>query len=386
MSTADQLLLERGELDALEYLLALDYLGYAEYRDWRYRRRPELQSALKVPVEEVTAALAQAQSYVAAQGLIAERCTPRAWNEGQGPLFLGPSSTLTELCSNLLVRAQDRLQGDLFQDSARAICIQAVRTAIAEHRFDAADAALMRLSEISDTQVLIDGYRRLIHAAEPRSGVPSERLRELEEEVGPLAARHLGTRARDYMAQLWTGLAERLQNHPFAPASPKLHASYAYAQAADWARAAAAIEAEADAGRQPLLVVRMAEAYARQSNREAARRAWTRLSWEHPQTAAQVLADAPGDPRIARLWREFVNAELELAPEDFPAWLLIADLAQKSHVPPALAAEDRTGRVYGAVHRLVSSDGDMSARVALHALRPDLLKVFLERRTRPKSA
>src|SRR5271166_6928195 len=93
MSTADQLLLGRGELDSLEYLLALNYLGYAEYRDWRYRRRPELQSALKMPVEEVTAALAQAQTYVAAQGLTVEICPPRAWNEDQGPLFLGPSKT-----------------------------------------------------------------------------------------------------------------------------------------------------------------------------------------------------------------------------------------------------------------------------------------------------
>lgn len=203
MSTADQLLLERGELDSLEYLLALNYLGYAEYRDWRYRRRPELQSALKMPVEEVTAALAQAQTYVAAQGLTVEICPPRAWNEDQGPLFLGPSKTLAELCSKLLVRKQDRLQGDLFQDSSRTIVLDTVNTAIAEHRFDAAHAALMRLSEIPDTHVLIDGYRRLIRAAEPRSAVPSERLRELEEEVGPMAARHLGIRARDYQESLW---------------------------------------------------------------------------------------------------------------------------------------------------------------------------------------
>lgn len=38
-----------------------------------------------------------------------------------------------------------------------------------------------------------------------------------------------------------------------------------------------------------------------------------------------------------------------------------------------------SGYVYRAVHRLVSTEGEMSARIMLHALRPDLLKIFLER-------
>ena len=73
-------------------------------------------------------------------------------------------------------------------------------------------------------------------------------------------------------------------------------------------------------------------------------------------------------------------APLELPPEDFPAWLLIADLAQRSHVPPALAPDTHTGRAYTAVYQLVSTDGEMTARAALHGLRPDLLKIFLDRR------
>lgn len=227
MSTADQLLLERGELDSLEYLLALNYLGYAEYRGWRHQRRLELQSALKTPLEEVTAALALAQAYVAAQGLTAETSLPRAWNEDQAPLIVGPSKTLTELCSKLLVRPRDRLQGDLFQDSLRTIVLNTINSALTEHRFDAARAGLVR---------------------------------------------HLGIRARDYMAPLWAELAERLENYPFSPSSPKLHASYTHMQANDWSRASAAIEAEVDSGRYPMLLVRMAEAYARQSRREAARR------------------------------------------------------------------------------------------------------------------
>src|SRR5205807_10364077 len=37
LSTVDRLLLERGELDPLEYLLAIGGVDYADYREWRHR-------------------------------------------------------------------------------------------------------------------------------------------------------------------------------------------------------------------------------------------------------------------------------------------------------------------------------------------------------------
>ena len=380
LSTVDRLLLERGELDPLEYLLAIGCVDYADYREWRHRRRPVLQSALRLPVEEVTAALAHAQAYAIEQRLSVEVCPPTAWDQDQGPLSVGPSRTLAELCSHRLVRPGNRLQGDLFQDSAKTIALDAVNRALAEHRFDAGRSALERLSELPNTHVLVNDYLRLIRAAERCSTEPAERMRELEEDVAPLAASTLAVRARDYLAPLWAELAERLEGRLFTPSLPNLHASYAHAQAHAWNRVALSIETELDARPHPLLLVRLAEAYARQSRREAARRLWTRLCWEHPQTAAQTLAHAPGDDGIAQRWREFISADPELPSEDFPAWLLIADLSQRSHVPPALAPDNRNGRVYCAVHHLITTDGEMQARMALHALRPDLLKIFLDRR------
>src|SRR5438874_9068819 len=115
LSTVDRLVLERGELDPLEFLLAMGCLDYADYREWRQRRRRELQSALRIPVEEVTAALAHAQAYAAEQHLSIEPCPPTAWDQDQGPLSIGPSQTLAELCSQRLVRPGDRRQGDWFK-------------------------------------------------------------------------------------------------------------------------------------------------------------------------------------------------------------------------------------------------------------------------------
>lgn len=179
---------------------------------------------------------------------------------------------------------------------------------------------------------------------------------------------------------MWAELAERLEGRLFTPSLPNLHTSYAHAQAHAWNRVTIAIEAELDARPHPLLLVRLAEAYARQSAREGARRLWTRLCWEHPQTAARTLARAPGDEGLAQRWREFIGSDVELPPENFPAWLLIADLAQRNHVPPTLAPDNGIGRIYAAVHALVTTDGAMPARAALHTLSPELLKIFLDRR------
>src|SRR5256885_1758931 len=119
LSTADRLVLERGELDPLEFLLAMGCLDYADYREWRHRRRRELQSALTIPVEEVTAALAHAQAYAAEQHLGIEVCPPTAWDQDQGPLSIGPSQTLVQLCSQRLRPPRAPRAGGFVPDGAR---------------------------------------------------------------------------------------------------------------------------------------------------------------------------------------------------------------------------------------------------------------------------
>jgi len=382
LSLADRLLLEHGELDPFECLLGLGFIDPADYEDWRHRRRPDLQSALRRPVDEAFAALEQAQAYVLAQGLRAETRTPRAWSESPNDLDIGPSAALMQACTRHMARPGERAQGDLFQDSAQSLAVQAIKTALAEHSFDAASEAIERLRRIAPAGSDIEDYRYLIEVVAPSSSTPAERLRELEESIAPLALRRLGAWARDYLTPLWADLAQRLAGVPFSPAAPQLHASYAWARAYDWPQVAQVIETEAHATEHALLLARLAESYARRRLREKARSAWTRLYWEHPQEAPALLAQSTGDPWLAQRWWEFAALDPELAPNDFPAWLLFADLKQRDHVPPALAPDNAAGQVYEAVHRLVETDGELSARVALHALRPDLLKLYLARFSR----
>src|SRR2546429_8340276 len=99
LSTVDRLVLERGELDPLEFLLAMGCLDYADYREWRQRRRRELQAALTIPVEGVTAALAHAQAYAAEQHPRIELRPPTAGGQNQRPLAIRPPPTPMQLGS-----------------------------------------------------------------------------------------------------------------------------------------------------------------------------------------------------------------------------------------------------------------------------------------------
>src|SRR3970282_2893863 len=118
----------------------------------------------------------------------------------------------------------------------------------------------------------------------------------------PLAWRCLCPRARDYLSPLWSDVAAALSETAFAPDTPHVHASYAHAQARQWSAVATSVEGAPDWPRHAALVVRLAEARARQGEENSARLLWAKLCWDHPETAPAILADAPGDPVVPPAW------------------------------------------------------------------------------------
>jgi len=377
---ADQLLLERGEYDPFEFLLSAGYLDDEDYRDWRHCRIDELQSALLCDVDDAIEALTGMQAYVMAQQLTLEVRTPTSWDKESRELRVGVSKALTKLCGTYLVRPSTRMQADLFHDSTNTVVANAVCNALAEHRLDEARDALGRLQKLVGSTPEVNGYWQLLQLIDSTPPTPADRLREIEEVVTPLAARYLTQRARDYLAPLWQALARRLSKAAFAPEQPKLHASYANAQARRWKRVVETIEAEQDWDKHATLMARLAEAYSRLSRKSEARRTWSKLCWAHGDVAAVMLA-ASCDPLLTKLWLEFSELDEELTAQDFPAWLLLADLRQRQDVPGHLAPDNDAGRVYAATARLVQSDGAIEARTVLNASRPALLRQFLNRRS-----
>jgi hypothetical protein len=378
-AVADQLLLERGEYDPFEFLLSAGYLDDEDYREWRQGRSDELQSALLCDAEEAIVVLAQIQTYVLKQKLTVETRAATSWEKESRVLRIGSSKALTQLCNTYLVRPTERMQADLFQDSTQTVATHAVRTALAEHRLQEAHEVLARLQKLVGNTTDVKGYQQLLSLVESSAPTPADRLHEIETVIAPLAARFLAQRARDYLAPLWQALARRLSKAAFDPQQPKLHASYANAQARRWKRVVEVIEAEQSWEQHATLMTRFAEAYTRLSRKPEARRVWSRLCWQHPAAASGAIANSQ-DATLANRWHEFIETDAELEMQDFPAWLLIADLRQREYVPTDIAPDNDVGRAYVATFNLVIGDGAMSARAALNELRPVLLQQYLARR------
>lgn len=377
----DRLLLQQGRLDPFELLLAAGMLAYEDYEGWRMGRVPDIQGTLGVTPGEAAGLLERAAAYARGQKLAAMSLEHSAWGSLDQPLCIGSDAGLTQACAAAFAPPADRHQLDLFHDSSALLLEEEVRSALAERRTDAAREQVARLMAQDPRHRHLRGFLRLIQTVDDAgSSTPEARLQELET-VGSLAGELLGYRARDFLAPLWSDLAETLAGSTFNPGSPRLHASFAWARAGRWEAVRETVEQESGWRDHPVLLLTHAEACWRRRDAAAAWRDWLSLCWEFPPEAERALVSPTfPDQRLADLWRRFGDADLDLDTEDFPAWLLVADPGTSAAVPADSAPPDDRGEAYGLLWRLVGGDDAISVRRELAESHPGLLQLFLSRR------
>lgn len=359
----DRLLLEQGELDLLRLL---QWLGLIECRPGA------VPMPLGWPADAAGAVtiLVAAEVYCRGQGL-------EAVAYGTSPAWPAASTwaerELAERCGVVMRRPDTATQFDLFHDSRSAYAEASVRSALLERRLDEARIALQRCDDPATAAQL----SQLIEAlASPPIGA-ARRIDWLEQDLTTLAQRRLGSAAKAYLAGLWSDLAAELEGVAFDAERPQEHASHAWLRAGDAERACACIEQQAGWEQQPALLARLARARARTGRLGGSRLAWMQLCWRHPGEAESALDQDPGEFALKTHWGNFRSAELEFATADFPAWMLVADRRHLEFVPVSDVPDDAKGQAYSALHELIRSAGEMSARRRLHALHPTLLKLYL---------
>lgn len=392
-AVVQQLVVEHGEYAPLELLLATNRLGYEGYRAWRECRLETLDAVLTEGGRKIRAWLEGAQSWAEALGLTPEPVVHHGWEEHSGTVLIASvDPPLNALLSTRFRHAREHAQLDLFIDSAQTAAVNALLNALNARDAGKAREALARLVGMDRDHGQRFYASALISSLEvPAPAGPErgfEQLERMEREWVPAAAALLGARRRDFLAPLWRDIGRALDPAPFDPDHPERHASRAYREGLDWERLRRSVLAVPGYEKAPVLLVRLAEACWRLRERVEAIESWFALCHLAPEAFERLIeaADFP-DWALRNAWRVALEQDLEyaMAPEWFPAWMLIEEPGLAAGLAPR-HRDDAPSRAFDTVmallaHRSLDERG-MELRRSLKEIAPGLLERFLARRTR----
>lgn len=343
----DQLILEQSDYNPLELLLAEGRLMPTDYQAWCQGELVHLDQALFGEPERILDLLRQAATYLEGLGRVAHPLEYRNWADGRGaPLRFSTQRELDRLFHTGYVKAEGQPQLDLFLDNAGVVLVEGIALALRAGNLGEARRQWEQLLRQDPGHPELGALEQLITALAERAGPVASaetELQRLEQEIEPLARRHLGAGARDYLAPAWQRLAAALQGHPFDPRQPLHHASYAAFRAEDWQGVLTALGDEPPA--LPLLL-RALRAQARLRRESEHLQSWFTLCHRYPEAATTNGLELQREWRP--FWQTFLGLDPELEISEFPAWLLLRQPALLRRLqepapdaPPAYLASRR---------------------------------------------
>ena len=287
-------------------------------------------------------------------------------------------------------------QLDLFVDGRDALLVHAVVTSLLARDFDGATAHLATLEHEHPAHPDLPALARLIESLRSSPPLPASHasvtaaLDHVDRTLAPAARRLLGRDAAPFLEPLWRMLATTASCLSFDETYPRAHASWICQQSGDWAAARAAVEAEPDWAKQPLLRYRLGLARHHLGDVEAAIQLWLPLCWIDPALFARYAPTLP-NATLRESWEAFEHAGSFAESTDathsatwFPPWLLVrhrrlADLFQPADVPDA----GTSSHVFQALLALVPlerrglTDELIANRRALQRLSPELFAYYM---------
>jgi hypothetical protein len=390
----DAQLMEQGAFAPLDLLFNSGRLIYADYEAWRRREIELLDEVLMGDRQKIVAELERAAAYARTIGLVEQSQELSAWSAdsaGTRPLRASADSRLQRLVVSRYLPAQTAPQMDLFFDNPVVALTNGISRALSARDTADSQRQLDRLYEQAPTHPDLAAFDRLVAALDDL-GRPVEDVAtrlELLTAVTPTARQLLGSGARDYLSPLWRHLADALVDHPFMPAQPDLHRSFALTHAQDWAGVSESIVGEDRWWLHPPLCVRLADSAFRRRRRVEALSAWCYLCWVAPEKAAAAV-EKLRQPDLSTLWQLFLDTEedaldggasaAEWSAREFPAWLLLYEPGLARQLGPDLprgaapAAEDQFRRVHRWIHahRAHQQQEEMALRKELQQSHPVL--------------
>jgi hypothetical protein len=240
----------------------------------------------------------------------------------QPALRIGRSPANEDIFTTIYQPAEDRVQMDLFFDSAPVLAVQDLIQAIVDRRDDDIVMLLRQLKALAPDKY--PAFDRLLAQQNQLTCYPDSqsKIEFLLSTLTPLAFSVLGRFANDFLTPFWQQLSLEISGRVFSAESPEDHLSFTAFKAFQWHEVIAAIEREADWNTQPALLYRYAEACFKLNREEEGLENWFRLFMLFPESAEALIAGS-GNYLLLSDWQSFNDLDPELEPAFFPAWMVL---------------------------------------------------------------
>ena len=384
--TIDGYLSRQGQFCLIDWLLADNFLRYADYEAWRYGELKSLDDVLQFDRETLQALIDNTDDHCRDLGLVPERQDFFRW-DGDHRVFLmasednGQNLALTQCW----LRPRDRPQLDLFLDNSAQIAENALLEALTARQFDTAQSRLQNLSGLNPDCTRLGGYQDLINYGRHmlvnpeiiEEAVDAELL-GLQQEVLPLAQQIMGPTARDYLAFAWRRLSNAMRGIPFNPEQPWRHSSSALLKIPDYPALIECLTADSGLYRQAILLERMAQSFDALHQHENGLILWCLLMELDADYTEQALGRHQSH-RVHALWQDFWDVEDNWSSVLFPAYVLARQpglLPYLENFPPLRSPASKAMVVL--LRKWLAGEDEISARRELQAISPELLSVYLE--------
>ena len=317
----DLILFEEGKFSVLNWLLREGHLDYNDYQKWRAGASPYLEDHFKATLPAIIADLEVAQSYARKLKLVSIYHSMTSVSNQTLHFCRCPANERIFLTN--YEPAQDRVQMDLFFDSAPACTANDLIRAIIDKREDDVLRLMTQLKSLApESYQKFDRLLALQNELTLTSKSSGIKIKLLLQTVTLLAFDVLGQFANDFLTPLWRMLSVEVTDKHFNAELPDDHLSFTAFKGFQWLQVLSSVTREADWIKQPVLIFRYGEACFKLNKELEGLESWFRLFVTFP-AVAERLVGSTCNRLLLEDWRQFNDLDPELEPSFFPAWIVL---------------------------------------------------------------
>jgi hypothetical protein len=317
----DFILFEEGCFSPLNWLLKEGHLDYNEYLNWRKGSFNYLEDHFKTSIATTITTLKEVENY--AKSLKLKPVKQSYTSTTDQPLYFSRTPAYEHMFTTIFEPAHNRMQMDLFFDSADACAISDLIKAIIDRRGTDIPTLLEKLHTLNPAKHLkfiqLLGFEQKIGQSQISS---AKKIALMLQKITPLSSEILGRFAHDFLIPLWSKLSEQMTEQHFNAEVPENHLSFTAFKGFQWQQVLLSVEREKNWHNHPPLIFRYAESCFKLHKERDGVDNWFKLFTQFPAEAERLIKKS--ENRLMRSdWQNFSELDPELESTLFPAWVVI---------------------------------------------------------------